>query len=140
MAEIDERTYSELAKLQGFENRYEYLRLSGTVGEKTFGFDRYLNQILYTSTRWRQIRHHVIVRDDGCDLGILDYEIQDRVIVHHMNPVTIKDIEYFDERLLDPEFLICVSHRTHLAIHYGNKDLLPEILVDRRPGDTIPWR
>ena len=133
------RTFSELKRLKSFDERYEYLRLIGVVGESTFGFDRYLNQMLYSSRRWLKIRDDVIIRDNGCDLGVEGYEINGRTIIHHMNPISIEDIELGKDSVFDSEFLICTSHNTHLAIHYGDKTLLPELPVVRRPGDTIPW-
>ena len=133
------RTYSELRRLQTFEERYEYLRLAGSVGRSTFGFERYVNQQFYTSTQWRQIRHKVIARDYGLDLGCEGYEIFDRVIIHHMNPMTVEDIEQSGGDILDPEFLITTCHRTHNAIHYGDANLLQKPLVERRPGDTRLW-
>lgn len=133
------RTYSEVIKLKSFIERYEYLRLSNVVGEMTFGFDRYLNQMLYHSNRWKSIRDLIIVRDGGCDLGLSGYEVHDMVVVHHMNPITSKNIESGDDIVFDPEVLICTSHKTHLAIHYGDKSLLPKPLVVRKPGDTTLW-
>lgn len=134
------RTYSDLITLPTFEERYEYLRLDGQVGEETFGFDRYLNQLFYTSQRWRSIRNLVIIRDHGCDLGIADREIFGRIIIHHMNPLTIEDIENESEMLLDPEYLITTVHETHNAIHYGDKNLLMFDPIERTKFDTCPWR
>lgn len=133
------RTYSEVTKLKTFSERYEYLQLSNVVGEMTFGFDRYLNQMLYHSSRWKSTRDLIIIRDNGCDLGVPGYEVVDMVVVHHMNPITSKNIESGDDIVFDPEVLICTSHRTHLAIHYGDKSLLPKPLVVRKPGDTTLW-
>jgi hypothetical protein len=133
------RTYSELRRLDTFEERYRYLALRGNVGASTFGFDRYKNQMFYRSTQWRQIRHHVIARDNGCDLGIDGYDIHDRIYIHHMNPMTVEDISHGDDDILDPEYLITTTHRTHNAIHYGDETLLPRRLVERRPGDTRLW-
>jgi hypothetical protein len=133
------RTYSELSRLDTFEERYRYLALRGNVGASTFGFDRYMNQMFYRSTQWRQIRHHVIARDNGCDLGIDGYDIHDRIYIHHMNPMTVEDISHGDDDILDPEYLITTTHRTHNAIHYGDETLLPRRLVERRPGDTRLW-
>lgn len=131
------RTYTEMSRLRTFEERYEYLRLAGIVGESTFGFDRYLNQALYRSRAWKKARDQVIIRDNGCDLGIEDRLITDRVIVHHMNPLIIDEIEERDEGIFNPEFLVCVSPATHNAIHYGDDRLLIKSeLVERRPGDT----
>jgi hypothetical protein len=134
------RTYSEMVQYGTFEERFEYLSLHGTVGEATFGFDRYMNQQFYRSRQWRLIRNEVKVRDMACDLGIDGYEIYDRVIIHHMNPMTAQDLEEGRSEILDPEFLICVTHDTHNAIHYGDKSLLRQPLIERRPGDTTPWR
>lgn len=133
------RTYSELLQYNNFEDRFEYLRLGGVVGRATFGFDRYINQRFYTSRQWRSIRDVVITRDSGFDLGVEGFEIFDRVIIHHMNPMTVDDIESGSEYILDPEFLISTSHRTHNAIHYGDASLLPRPLVERKPGDTRLW-
>ena len=134
------RTYSELLAFPTFEERYEYLRLGGSVGEASFGFDRYLNQMLYKSREWGMTRNHIITRDDGRDLGIDDRVVGDRIVIHHMNPITAQDIENGNPDIFDPRFLICVSERTHRAIHYGDKSLLPRPLIERRPGDTCPWR
>lgn len=135
------KTYSELSKLVTFEDRYQYLRLSGVVGETTFGYDRYLNQLLYQrSKRWRASRNAVIVRDNGCDLGVEGYEIYGKIIVHHMNPITIEDIERESEFIFDPEFLICTTLNTHNAIHYGDEKLLPRAPIVRTKNDTCPWR
>lgn len=133
------RTYSELRSHSTFEERYEYLKLRAVVGEATFGFDRYMNQQFYRSTEWRHVRDVVIARDLGLDLGVDGYEIYDKVIIHHMNPMTAKDLEKGDPRILDPEYLITTTHNTHQAIHYGDKNLLPQPLVERRPGDTALW-
>lgn len=133
------RTYSELRRLHTFEERYHYLALQGVVGGATFGFDRYINQQFYTSHEWRQVRHHVIARDLGCDLGVEDHEIYNRIVIHHMNPMSADDIMYSDDKILDPEFLITTTHKTHNAIHYGDESLLPRKLVDRAPGDTRLW-
>ena len=133
------RTYSELRRLTDFEERYKYLALRGSVGRSTFGFDRYINQQFYTSTQWRQIRHHVIARDLGCDLGVEGYEIHDRIYIHHMNPMTVDDIVHGEDSILNPEFLISTTHRTHNAIHYGDERLLPRPLTERRSGDTKLW-
>ena len=115
------RTYSELRRLTDFEERYKYLALRGSVGRSTFGFDRYINQQFYRSTEWRHIRHHVIARDLGCDLGVEGYEIHDRIYIHHMNPMTVNDIAHGEDSILNPEFLISTTHRTHNAIHYGDE-------------------
>ena len=134
------RTYSELISLPTFEDRYEYLRLGGIVGKDTFGFDRYINQIFYQSKEWRKLRDDVIIRDGGCDLAIFDREIQGRIIIHHMNPITIDDILHRSEFLLDPEYLICTTDNTHKAIHYGDRSLLTTAPIERYKNDTCPWR
>lgn len=134
------RSYSELIRLKTFEERYEYLTLRGNVGAATFGFDRYLNQIFYNSSRWRSIRDHIIFRDRACDLGIDGRDIFDGIRVHHMNPVSIEDLEDVTDNLVDPEFLICTSLTTHNAIHFGSKKNLIVLPTERRRGDTTPWR
>ena len=134
------KTYSELIVIPTFEERFRYLKLNGIIGEETFGFDRYLNQLFYTSDEWRRIRRDVIIRDNGCDLGIRDREIGGLITVHHMNPITIDDIRNRSELLLNPEYLISVSDLTHKAIHYGDERLLITTPVERRPNDTCPWR
>lgn len=133
------RTYSELSRLETFEERFDYLKLNGRVGAETFGFDRYLNQILYKSPKWRRARDKVIIRDNGCDLGIEGHEIYDSIIVHHMNPITLEDIEMEREEIFNPEYLICTTKLTHNAIHYGDKNLLPKLPIERKPGDTKLW-
>lgn len=133
------RTYSELIRLNDFEKRYEYLKLRGNVGDSTFGFDRYLNQRFYTSRQWRQVREKVIARDEGLDLSMAGYEIYDKIIIHHMNPMTSEAVEHGDSDILDPEFLITTTHKTHNAIHYGDASLLARPLVERRYGDTKLW-
>ena len=134
------RTYSEFKKLRTFKERYNYLRLRGKVGESTFGFDRYINQKFYTSPRWRDARDRVIVRDNGCDLGCTGMELYDRIIIHHMNPITLEDIENDIDELYDPEYLVCTSDRTHEAIHYSDESLLPKEPITRRKNDTTPWK
>lgn len=134
------RTYSELITLSSFEERYRYLKLDGSVGKETFGFDRYLNQDFYRSKEWKHIRDEIIVRDCGCDLGIIDREIPTRIYIHHMNPISVKDITNATEFLLNPEYLICTSHSTHNAIHYGDESLLVIAPVERRKNDTCPWK
>ena len=135
------KTYSELMTLPTFEERFEYLRLNGRVGEDTFGFDRYLNQNLYQrNPKWRAARNQVIIRDNGCDLGIEGREIYGKIIVHHMNPITIEDIEKESDFIFDPEYLICVTHNTHNAIHYGDENLLTRGPIERTKNDTCPWR
>ena len=135
------RTYSELITLPTFEERFKYLQLNGAVGRDTFGFDRYLNQYIYQrSQRWKSVRDKIIIRDNGCDLGVEGYSIYGRIIIHHMNPISVEDILSDREWIFDPEFLICVSHRTHNAIHYGDESMLPQTLIERTKNDTCPWR
>lgn len=133
------RTYRELRRIDTFEERYRYLALRGRVGDSTFGFDRYMNQQFYVSKEWKDVRHHVIVRDNGCDLGIDGYEIHERIYIHHMNPMTPEEIKQGLDCILDPEFLITTTHLTHNAIHYGDERLLRKPFVERRPGDTKLW-
>ena len=133
------RTYSELRRLNTFEERYEYLKLSGTVGSTTFGFDRHINQALYHSSEWKHTRRQVIIRDNGCDLAMPDYEIHGELLVHHMNPIGVNDIIDREDWVLDPQFLITTTTKTHNAIHYGNSSLLSKPLVARTPGDTRLW-
>lgn len=133
------RTYTELVRLETLEERYQYLRLNGRVGEITFGHERYINQNFYRSKQWRDIRHEVIVRDQGCDLGIEGYEIHKDIIIHHMNPMMPRDIAGGNSDILNPEYLITTTLLTHNAIHYGDERLLPRQLVERRPGDTKLW-
>lgn len=133
------RRYRELMQLTSFEERFKYLKLSGEVGRATFGFDRYINQALYNSKRWKKTRRDVIIRDNGCDLGVDGYDIFDKIIIHHMNPLSIEDVESGCDDIFDLEFLICTSHNTHNAIHYGNERLLPRFPTERKPGDTCPW-
>lgn len=135
------KTYSELISIPTYEERYRYLRLDGRVGKDTFGFDRYLNQKLYhDSKEWRRVRNFVITRDNGCDLGMDGYEIAGRIIVHHMNPITMDDLIHRMDYVLDPEFLISTSHNTHNAIHYGTEDLIIKAPIERSRNDTCPWR
>lgn len=134
------RCYRELIRLKTFDERFEYLKLKGIVGEATFGYDRYLNQLLYTSGEWRRIRRDIILRDNGCDLAVEGYDILDTIIVHHMNPISVEDLIDFSEDVINPEYLICVSHNTHNAIHYGDKSLLTREPIERKPGDTCPWK
>lgn len=133
------RTYSDLRYRPTLEERFDYLSLGGRVGESTFGFDRWINQQFYRSREWRLIRNHVIARDNGFDLGAEDAPLVGAHLIHHMNPLTLDDIEESTENLLDPEFLITTSLRTHNAIHYGDKRQLPRPFVDRTPGDTRLW-
>lgn len=136
------RTYEELQHLLTFEDRFRYLMLVGSVGAETFGVDRWLNQRFYqTSREWKSVRDQIIIRDTGCDLGIPGREIYDKVIIHHMNPIRVSDISEATEFLLNPNFLICVSHKTHNAIHYGDDhSLLTTTFVERKPYDTVPWK
>lgn len=134
------KTYSELIRFKTLEERYRYLRIGGRVGEETFGFDRWMNQVFYKDPRWRDIRDEVITRDNGCDLGLEGYDIHGKIFVHHMNPVTKDDILHNFDSLLNPEFLISTSKRTHDAIHYGNEDLLPQSPIIRTRNDTCPWK
>jgi hypothetical protein len=134
------KSYKELSRLNSFEERYKYLKLGGVVGQETFGYDRYLNQMLYRSREWKQIRDRVIIRDNGCDLGILDREIFDVVFVHHINPITIEDIELGSDRIFDLNNLISTSKNTHQAIHYGDISLLSIMPIERRKGDTTLWK
>ena len=134
------RTYTELSKLITFKERYEYLKLDGVIGSDTFGFDRYLNQIFYKSKEWKSIRNKVIVRDNGCDLGVEGFDIYGDILIHHMNPISADDIINRRNSILNPEFLICASFQTHNAIHYGNDSQLAALPVNRVPNDTCPWR
>lgn len=134
------RTYSELIDIETFVDRFKYLSLNGQVGCETFGFDRWINQRFYTSREWRSIREKVIIRDKGCDLGVKGYEIHDRLIVHHMNPLTQEDLQFGGNRkAIEPEFLICTTHNTHNAIHYGDESLLTQPYIPRTKGDTKLW-
>lgn len=134
------KSYRNLILLPTLKERYEYLKLTGTIGESTFGFDRYLNQKFYQSTEWRQFRSRVIARDEGNDMGLDGYPIQGKVIIHHINPLSVKDFEEHTDLLFDMDNVICVSPMTHEAIHYGDSTLLPRDTIERRPNDTIPWR
>jgi hypothetical protein len=133
------RRYSELRVLRGFDERYRYLKLVGEVGVSTFGFDRWINQEFYRSSEWKSARRDVVIRDNGCDLGVDGYEIHDNILVHHMNPMHVDDVINNRDWILDPEFLITTTQRTHNAIHYGDERLLPRGLVERKPGDTKLW-
>ena len=134
------RSYSELITFETFEERFNYLKLKGEVGKETFGFDRYLNQIFYKDPEWLRVRDKVIIRDNGCDLGILDREIYSRILVHHMNPITKEDIISKSKYLLDPEYLICTTKNTHDAIHYSDDSILIKKIINRTKNDTCPWR
>lgn len=133
------RNFRELRRLDTFDERFDYLSLKGQVGSSTFGFDRYINQQFYTSTQWRQVRDRVITRDYGLDLGIEGHEIYGKILIHHMNPMTVEDLEHGNEDVLDPNYLITTCQATHNAIHYGDRNQLPKSLVERRPGDTKLW-
>lgn len=135
-----ERTYSELCTLQGLEDRFEYLSIGGVVGEATFGFERWVNQRFYRSSEWRQVRVHILARDRGNDLGVEDTPIRGTHIVHHLNPITVNELEAGSDCLIDPENLITTSLWTHNAIHYGDRKLLPQPFVERSPGDTLLWK
>lgn len=137
---ISIRTYSELILLPTFEERFKYLQLNGRVGDDTFGFDRHINQNFYRSSEWKRIRDQIIIRDNGCDLALEGYEIYGRILIHHMNPITVKDVELSTEYLMNPEYLICVTHNTHNAIHYGDEKLLMKGPVVRTKNDTCPWK
>ena len=134
------RTYSELIALPTFEERFKYLQLNGTVAKDTFGFDRYINQNFYRSKEWKRVRDFVILRDNGCDLAAEDYVIHGKIIIHHMNPITVKDISDVTDYLMNPEYLISTTHSTHNAIHYGDESLLMMLPTERRKNDTCPWR
>lgn len=133
------KTYSEMIRHSSFEDRFEYLKLGGSVGASTFGFDRYINQEFYSSWEWKNIRRHVIIRDKGCDLAVLGHEIHTDILVHHLNPMTPNDVIHQEAWIIDPEFLICTTKNTHNAIHYGDRSLLRVPYVPRSPGDTKLW-
>jgi hypothetical protein len=133
------RSYSELIELKTIRDRYEYLKLNGTVGKQSFGWDRFFNQRFYHSLAWKRVRNLVIIRDGGCDLGIPDFEIHDKILIHHMNPIWIEDLRSGNQDILNPNFLITTSERTHQAIHYGDDSLLPQAPIIRKPGDTNLW-
>lgn len=134
------KCYTELKRLRTFEERYQYLKLDGVVGASTFGFDRYLNQMLYTSKRWKKTRDDIIVRDEACDLGIEGYEIHSRIFIHHMNPILIDDFDLDNDEFYNPEFLICTAFSTHNAIHFGDENQLPRMPIERKRNDTCPWK
>lgn len=134
------KTYSELITIPTFEERFKYLQLNGRVGVDTFGFDRYINQNFYRSREWKRIRDQIILRDNGCDLGLDGYEIYGRIYIHHMNPILVQDIIHQSDFLLNPEYLICTTHTTHNAIHYGDESLLITAPIERKPNDTCPWK
>lgn len=134
------RTYSELITIPTFEERFEYLQLKGSVGKDTFGYDRYLNQVLYRSPEWKRLRNQIIIRDCGCDLACDGYDIYDKVLIHHLNPIAVEDVLARSRKVFDPDNLVCVSHNTHNAIHYGDVDLLVTGPIIRTKNDTCPWR
>ena len=134
------KSYSELKALSTFEERYNYLRMRGRVGQDTFGFDRVFNQMFYTSREWKRVRDIVIARDNGCDLGVDGYDIYGPVVIHHMNPISLEDIQEGTDFLMNPEYLITTCHSTHNAIHYGNGELLEKSPIVRKPYDTCPWK
>lgn len=134
------RTYSELIMIPTFEERFEYLQLKGSVGKDTFGYDRYLNQVLYRSPEWKRLRNQIIIRDGGCDLACDGYDIYDKVLIHHLNPITVEDVLARSRKVFDPDNLVCVTHNTHNAIHYGDSDLLVTGVITRTKNDTCPWR
>lgn len=136
---MNKKTYSNLKRIETFEDKFEYLKLGGSVGHSTFGFDRYINQTFYQSVQWKSVRDYVIIRDKGCDLGVEGYEIHSKLLVHHMTPLTMEDITSGNEWITDPEYLITTTHNTHNAIHYGDKRLLITPLQPRMPGDTKLW-
>lgn len=134
------RTYSELITIPTFEERYNYLKLNGIVGKETFGYDRYLNQLLYRSSDWRSFRDRIIIRDNGCDLACEGFELQSRIIIHHIDPITVEDILNKHPKVFDPENVVSTSHNTHLAIHYGDKNLISIGPINRYKNDTCPWK
>lgn len=134
------KTYSELITIPTFEERFEYLQLKGSVGKDTFGYDRYLNQVLYRSPEWKRLRNQIIIRDNGCDLACDGYDVYGKVLIHHLNPITVEDVLARSRRVFDPDNLVCVSHSTHNAIHYGDVDLLVTGPIIRTKNDTCPWR
>lgn len=134
------KTYSELITIPTFEERFEYLQLKGSVGKDTFGYDRHLNQVLYRSPEWKRLRNQIIIRDCGCDLACEGYDIHSKVLIHHLNPITVEDVLARSRKVFDPDNLVCVSHNTHNAIHYGGMDLLVTGPIIRTKNDTCPWR
>lgn len=134
------KTYSELIAFQTYEERFRYLQLKGAVGKDTFGYDRYLNQILYNSQEWKRFRDKIIIRDNGCDLACEGYDIHGRILVHHINPIRVDDVVNRNPIVFDPENVVCVTHNTHNAIHYGDESLLVLAPVERTKNDTCPWK
>lgn len=140
MKRMNIRRYSELKTLKTYEERFEYLRLNGKIGQDTFGFDRIFNQMFYRSKEWKRVRNEVIIRDNGCDLGVSGYEIYGKILIHHMNPITLDDIRENSEFLMNPEYLISTTLLTHNAIHYGDDRLLVKAPIERSKNDTCPWK
>lgn len=134
------KSYTEMMKLQTFEERYNYLKLDGAVADITFGGARWVNQLLYRSKEWKSVRRDIIIRDNGCDLGIEGREILDKILVHHINPLTLEDVEENRPCIYDPNNLVCTTHTTHNAIHYSDEEHLIKLNPDRTPGDTCPWK
>lgn len=134
------KTYSELIAIPAYEDRFKYLQLQGAVGKDTFGYDRYLNQVLYNSREWKRFRNEIIIRDNGCDLAFEGYDIHGRILVHHINPITVDDVVNRNPLVFDPENVICVTHNTHNAIHYGDESLLITAPIERTRNDTCPWK
>ena len=134
------KTYSELITIPTFEERFEYLQLKGSVGKDTFGYDRHLNQVLYRSPEWKRLRNQIIIRDCGCDLACEGYDIHSKVLIHHLNPITVEDVLARSRKVFDHDNLVCVSHNIHNAIHYGDVDLLVTGPIIRTKNDTCPWR
>ena len=134
------RTYKELIRIPTFEERFEYLKLGGIVGDPKFGFDRYINQAFYNCKEWKTVRRTIIIRDNGCDLGIEDREIYDKILIHHINPIALEDIEFRRDCVFDEENLICSSNNTHQAIHYSDSALLMKLPQERMKGDTCLWK
>lgn len=134
------KTYSELITIPTFEERFDYLKLDGVVGQSTFGYDRYLNQILYNSHEWRKFRRDMIIRDQGRDLACEGFDLMNLIVAHHINPITVEDVINRHPKVFDPENIICCSDRTHRALHYGDKDLLLIAPIVRLPNDTCPWK
>ena len=137
---MNTKTYSELITITTFEERFEYLQLKGSVGKDTFGYDRYLNQILYNSPEWKKLRNQIIIRDNGCDLAFEGYDIHSHIMIHHLNPITVDDVVARSRKVFDPDNLVCVTHNTHNAIHYGDASLLVTGPIVRTKNDTCPWR
>lgn len=134
------RTYSELITISNYEDRFRYLKLNGSVGADTFGFDRWFNQQFYRSKEWKSLREKIIIRDNGCDLAMSGFEIHSKIIIHHMNPISLNDIFEMTDYLINPDYLICVSHNTHNAIHYGDENLLDRLPIERKINDTCLWK